>query len=65
MPASEQPLSEQYRMTAKAWADADAAASLFEETKGAEPEQRKLKHIEARGDMPDNRLEREVKGAPA
>jgi hypothetical protein len=31
MPATEHPRSEQYRITAEAWADADATASLLEE----------------------------------
>jgi hypothetical protein len=57
----EQPLSEQYRITAKAWAEADAAASLLEELKTADLEQRKTKLIEAHGDMADNRAERVVK----
>lgn len=32
---SNNPISEQYRETAKAWVDAEAAASLLEETKSA------------------------------
>ena len=44
MPA-EHPLSEQHRITAEAWADADAAASLLEELKSADLEERKSKLI--------------------
>ena len=64
VPVSEQPLSEQYRYVAKLWAEADAAASLFEELKTADLEQRKTKLIEAHGDMADNRAERVVKTSP-
>jgi hypothetical protein len=35
MPEQERPISEEYRLVAKAWVDADAAASLLEETKTA------------------------------
>lgn len=35
LPHDERPLSEQYRLVAKAWADAHAAACLLEETKSA------------------------------
>jgi hypothetical protein len=64
VPLSEQPLSEQYRHTAKLWCEADAAASLLEETKGAELEERKIKLIAEQGDMPDNKAERIVRGSP-
>jgi hypothetical protein len=63
VPIGEQPLSEQYRHTAKLWCDADAAASLLEETKGAELEERKIKLISDQGDMPDNKAERLIKGS--
>lgn len=33
MPQRERPISEQYRLAAAEWADADAAATLLEETK--------------------------------
>jgi len=42
-----QPISEQFRLVAKAWADAESAAHLLEETKTTVLEQRKTKLIEA------------------
>ena len=35
MPAHERPISEEFRLVAKAWVDANAAANLLEETKSA------------------------------
>ena len=35
MPVSERPISEEFRVVAKQWVDADAAASLLEDTKSA------------------------------
>jgi hypothetical protein len=49
---------------AKQWAQADAAANLLEETKSADLEQRKSEIIAERGDMPDNKVERLVRGSP-
>jgi len=60
MPQHERPLSEQYRLVAKAWVDADAAANLLEETKGATLSERML----ALGDMPVSKAEMTVKGSP-
>ena len=54
------PLSEQFRVVAKAWVDADAAASLLEETKSAVLSQR----MAALGDMPVSHAERQVKSSP-
>lgn len=51
------PLSEQYRLTAKEWVEADAAASLLEETKTAVLSQ----HMAAMGDMPVSKAEMAVK----
>ena len=59
LPERDRPLSEQFRLVAKAWADADAAANLLEETKSASLAQRMLKL----GDMPVNRAEMTVKGS--
>ena len=56
---SDMPLSEQFRLTAKAWVEADAAASLLEETKSAVLSQR----MTALGDMPVSRAEMEVKAS--
>jgi gamma-glutamyltranspeptidase len=54
------PLSEQFRIVAKKWNDADAAASILEETKTAVFAQRQL----ALGDMAVNRAEMLVKASP-
>ena len=56
---SNQPMSEQFRICAKAWADAEAAASLLEESKSAVLAQR----MAALGDVPINRAERDVKSS--
>jgi hypothetical protein len=54
------PISEQYRITAKKWIDADAAASLLEETKSAFL----AKRMTALGDMPVSRAEMTIKASP-
>lgn len=54
-----QPISEQYRIVAKRWVDAEAAASLLEDTKSAYLSQ-KMKEL---GDMPISRAEMEVKAS--
>jgi hypothetical protein len=53
------PLSEQYRVTAKSWVDADAAASLLEETKSAVL----ARLMQSQGDMPVSRAEMNVKAS--
>lgn len=53
------PLSEQYRVVAKAWVDADSAANLLEETKSAVLARMML----ACGDMPVSRAEMQVKAS--
>ena len=55
----ERPLSEQFRLVAKKWVDADAAASLLEETKSAVL----ARMMSAQGDMPVNRAELNVKSS--
>jgi hypothetical protein len=55
----EQPLSEQFRIVAKKWVDADSAASLLEETKSAVL----ARMMSAQGDMPVNRAELNVKSS--
>lgn len=60
MSDSNQPLSEQYRITAKAWVEADAAASLLEDTKSAFLSQR----MAELGDMPISKAEAMVKSSP-
>jgi hypothetical protein len=54
------PLSEQFRIAAKAWVDLDSAASLLEETKSAVLSQR----MAALGEMPVSRAELNVKASP-
>jgi hypothetical protein len=51
--------SEQYRLAAKAWVAADAAANILEESKSAVLSQRQL----ALGDMPVSRAEMQVKAS--
>lgn len=58
--AHNQPLSEQYRVLAEEWVEADALARLYEETKSNELS--RLKSI--LGDMPDSRAERIVRATP-
>lgn len=53
------PLSEQYRVVAKSWVDADAAASLLEETKSAVL----AKMMAGQGDIPVSRAEMNVKAS--
>jgi hypothetical protein len=61
--AHERPISEQYRIVAKQWVDADAAARLLEDLKTTTLEQKKSDHIAEHGTMPDNKAEREVKSS--
>lgn len=56
---SNQPISEQFRIIAKRWVEADTAASMLEETKSAVLSQMMLKL----GDMPVSRAETIVKGS--
>jgi hypothetical protein len=53
------PLSEQFRVVAKSWVDADAAANLLEETKSAVLSRMMLNL----GDMPVSRAEMQVKAS--
>lgn len=54
------PLSEQFRVIAKQWIDADNAARLLEETKTSVLSERMI----ALGDMPVAHAERDVKASP-
>lgn len=63
MPRSERPISEEFRIIAKRWVDADAAARLREELKTTTMEQMKQDLIETEGDMPDSHAERRVKAS--
>lgn len=60
MSESNQPLSEQYRLVAKAWVEADGAARMLEEAKTAVLAQ----WVKGHGDMAVNAAEREVKSSP-
>lgn len=53
------PVSEQYRIVAKKWVDADAAASLLEESKSSFL----AKMMSELGDMPVSRAEMQVKAS--
>ena len=57
----DRPLSEQFRLVAKAWVQADASARFHEEFKTTKLEQLKHKLIEVEGDMPDSHAERRIK----
>ncbi len=54
------PISEQYRIVAKQWVDADNAARMLEETKTAVLSQK----MAEQGDMPVSSAERNVKASP-
>jgi hypothetical protein len=54
-----QPISEQYRLVAKKWVDAEAAASILEDTKSATLSQMMV----ALGDMPVSKAEMTVKAS--
>jgi hypothetical protein len=54
------PISEIYRLAAKAWVDKEAAASLLEETKSSILSER----MAALGDIPVSRAEMTVKASP-
>jgi hypothetical protein len=57
---SNEPLSEQYRIVAKKWVDAEAAASMLEDTKSAVLSQQML----ALGEMPVSKAEMLTKANP-
>ena len=59
-PAQNLPWSEQFRIVAKQWVDADAAASILEDTKSAVLSER----MQALGDMPVSKAESIVKASP-
>ena len=60
---SNEPVSEQYRVVAKQWCDAEAAASLLEDTKSAMLSTRIRQLIEAEPGIALNRAEAEVKSS--
>jgi hypothetical protein len=61
----ERPISEQFRIVALQFSDADAAANLMEELKTVNLEKFKTDLMAEQGQMPDNRAERIVKASPA
>lgn len=61
MDQDSRPWSEKFRIVAKKWVEADAAARMLEECKSATLSQRKKEY----GGMPDTHAEREVKASPA
>lgn len=63
MPRRERPISEEFRIVAKAWCDADAAASIMEEMKTTTLETMKSAIIAREGPMADNRAERMAKSS--
>lgn len=63
MPESERPISEQFRIVALQFVDADGAASLLEEMKTTTLAQMKSNLIAEQGEMADLKAERLVKSA--
>jgi hypothetical protein len=63
MPERERPISEQFRLVALSFVDAEAAADLREEMKTTTLEQMKTAIIEREGPMADNRAERLAKSS--
>lgn len=61
LPQQERPISEEYRIVAKRWVDADAAARLREEMKTTTLEQLKQELIKQDPKLPDSHAERIVK----
>lgn len=60
----ERPISEQFRIVALHYVDADGAASLLEELKTTTLADMKTKLMLEIGDMPDSKAERIVKSTP-
>ena len=61
LPARDQPISEQFRLVAKAWCALDGAARLLEESKTATLSQM----MKRQGDVPVAHAERDVKSSEA
>lgn len=59
IPVKEQPLSEQFRLVARKWVDAEAAAHILEETKTAVLAEKMM----ALGEMPVSRAEMTIKAS--
>lgn len=58
MPPSERPISEEYRLAAKDWVEAQKAARLYEEMKTATLAQMKTNLMKEMGDMADAKADR-------
>lgn len=63
-PSINLPYSEQFRITAKLWVDADAAATLLEDTKSAILSERMQAIIREEPGLAINRAEATVKASP-
>lgn len=61
VPEKDRPLSEEFRLTAREYADADAAASLLEELKSTTLEKRKSIIIAEQPGLAENKAERFAK----
>ena len=59
LPQKERPISEEFRLVAKSWVDAEAAAQLLEDTKSSVLAQMILKQ----GDIAHNKAETAVKAS--
>jgi hypothetical protein len=64
LPQHERPLSEQFRIVARAYVDADGAARMLAEMKTTTLEQKKNALIAADPKLADNAAERQVKASP-
>jgi hypothetical protein len=64
LPHNERPISEQYRIVAKLWANAESAAHLLEETKTTTLEEKKCALIAANPSLAENKAERLAKADP-
>jgi hypothetical protein len=63
LPAKDRPISTQFYMVAKQWADLDAAAHIQEELKSTVLEQKKTELIKANPGLAENKAERVVKSS--
>lgn len=63
-PTANLPYSEQFRIVARQWVDADAAATLLEDTKSAFLSERIREQIHADPSLALNRAEAAVKASP-
>lgn len=64
VPESERNITEEFRLVALEYVDADASANLLEELKTATLAQMKSSLIVDRGEMPDSRADRLVRSGP-